>query len=84
MRSAKASGLVGLNFAVTMLRADGRDNSRHADGRHGPPYRLSGRTLGIDGVAIGSDFDGATIPDEIGDAAGFRSSLPLCRDGRLW
>ena len=55
-----------------MLRADGRDNTdtplsdmvRHVD-------HLVAR-LGIDGVAIGSDFDGATIPNDIKDAAGLQ------------
>ncbi len=55
-----------------MLRADGRDNTdtpmsdmvRHVD------YLVE--RLGIDGVAIGSDFDGATIPNEIEDAAGLQ------------
>ncbi|HEY5817382.1 MAG TPA: dipeptidase [Mesorhizobium sp.] len=68
----ESEGLVGLNFAVTMLRADGRDNTdtplsdmvRHVD-------HLVAR-LGIDGVAIGSDFDGATIPNDIKDAAGLQ------------
>jgi membrane dipeptidase len=69
----ESNGLVGLNFAVTMLRADSRENAdtpisemvRHID-------YLIGR-LGIDGVAIGSDFDGALIPAEIGDAAGLQN-----------
>jgi membrane dipeptidase len=26
--------------------------------------------VGVDGVGIGSDFDGAVVPKEIGDAAG--------------
>ena len=67
-----SNGLVGLNFAVTMLRADGRDNAdtpmsdlvRHVD------YLVD--RLGIDGVALGSDFDGAGIPAKIGDAAGLQ------------
>jgi membrane dipeptidase len=67
-----SSGLVGLNFAVTMLRKDGRENSdtplsdmvRHID------YLVD--KVGIDGVAIGSDFDGALIPREIGDAGGLQ------------
>lgn len=66
-------GLVGLNFATTMLRPDGRENARtplsdmvrHVD-------HLVGR-LGIGCVALGSDFDGATIPRDIGDAAGLQS-----------
>jgi len=68
-----SKGLVGLNFAVTMLRADGRENAdtplsdmvRHID------YLVD--KLGIDGVAIGSDFDGALIPREIGTAGGLQN-----------
>lgn len=63
-------GLVGLNYATTMLRPDGQENAatplsdmvRHVD------YLIE--RMGIDCVALGSDFDGATIPEEIGDAAG--------------
>ncbi|MBR0558030.1 dipeptidase [Ciceribacter sp. L1K23] len=63
-------GLVGLNYAVTMLRPDARDNPdtplsdmvRHID------YLVE--RMGIDCVALGSDFDGATIPAAIGDASG--------------
>ncbi len=67
----KASeGVVGLNFGVNDLRADGgRDANtplevlvQHID------YLVE--RLGIDGVALGTDFDGTTIPSEIGDAAG--------------
>lgn len=66
----ESGGLVGLNYAVTMLRPDGRDNVstplsdmvRHVN-------HLVDR-MGIDQVALGSDFDGASIPEEIQDAAG--------------
>lgn len=66
------NGLVGLNFAVGMLRADGQETKdtpisdmiRHID------YLVD--RIGIDCVALGSDFDGAPIPDEIGDAAGLQ------------
>ena len=43
--------------------------------------------LGEDGVALGSDFDGALMPREIGDVAGFpRSSAPCARPAtaRRW
>jgi membrane dipeptidase len=68
----ESKGLVGLNFAVGMLRPDGQEDAntpiqdmiRHID-------HLVER-VGIDGVAIGSDFDGATVPAEIGDAAGLQ------------
>ena len=63
-------GVVGLNFATSFLRADGKasadtpfdDLLRHLDAMLD--------ALGEDGVAIGSDFDGALIPKAIGDAAG--------------
>lgn len=64
------NGLVGLNYAVTMLRPDARDDAktplsdmvRHID--------CMVERMGIDCVALGSDFDGATVPAEIADAAG--------------
>ncbi len=67
---AERDGLVGLNFACGFLREDGRDDPdtplvtlvRHLDA-------LVER-MGEDRVGLGSDFDGATLPGEIGDAAG--------------
>lgn len=69
----KSNGVVGLNFAVTMLREDAREDAdtsiatmvRHID------YLVD--KLGIDGVAIGSDFDGALIPAGIADASGLQN-----------
>lgn len=65
-----SGGMVGLNFATCFLRPDGRRSPemdwqpvlRHLD-------HLIGR-LGEDHVGFGSDFDGATLPQGIGDAAG--------------
>jgi membrane dipeptidase len=67
---AESGGMVGLNFATSFLRPDGRkdartpieDMLRHLD-------HLIDR-LGVDGVGLGSDFDGATVPQAIGDVAG--------------
>ena len=69
-------GMVGLNFATGFLRPDGAMNPdtgidvmvRHLD-------YLIGR-LGEDRVGLGSDFDGATVPQAIGSAAG----LPVLID----
>ena len=66
----ESGGLVGLNYAVTMLRDDARDIAdtplsdmvRHVD------YMVE--RMGIDCVALGSDFDGATVPAGITDASG--------------
>lgn len=66
----ESRGVVGLNFATAFLRPDGARRSdtdidllrRHLDA-------LIER-LGEDGVALGSDFDGAMMPAAIGDVAG--------------
>ncbi len=66
----ESKGMVGLNFAVGFLRADGMGNSdvglevmvRHVD-------HLIER-LGEDHVGLGSDFDGCTVPDPIRDVTG--------------
>ncbi len=73
---ANSGGMVGLNFAVGFLRADGQWNTdtgldimmAHLD------HLIS--HLGEDHVGIGSDFDGAQVPDAIGDASG----LPHLRE----
>ena len=65
-----SGGVVGINYATCFLRADGRMLAdtpleqlvRHAD------YLIE--HLGVDGVALGSDFDGAVIPKEMATVAG--------------
>ena len=72
-------GIAGLNYATTMLRADGMESAdtplsdmvRHID------YMVE--RMGIDCVALGSDFDGATIPAAIGDAAGSQALIEVLR-----
>ncbi|MEA2595435.1 MAG: rane dipeptidase [Thermomicrobiales bacterium] len=69
-----SEGIVGVNFHVGFLRPDGKELpaettvaaiADHVD-------YLANR-LGIDKVALGSDFDGATMPGDLRDVAG----LPL-------
>lgn len=65
-----SEGMVGLNFAVSFLRADGNNDAnttievmvRHID------YLV--KHLGIEHVGLGSDFDGATMPQAIRDVTG--------------
>lgn len=76
---AEREGLVGLNFACGFLREDGVNDPdtpletlvRHLD-------HLVGR-LGEDRVALGSDFDGATVPLALRDAAGLPKLLAAIR-----
>lgn len=75
----ESGGIVGLNFAVYDLRDDAERNPdtpletmiRHID--HLVAH------LGIDGVALGTDFDGTTIPAVIGDAAGLPRLIDALR-----
>lgn len=75
-----SKGLAGLNYATTMLRPDGLENAdtpisdmvRHID------YMVE--RMGIDCVALGSDFDGATIPEGVTDAAGNQNLIAALRD----
>ena len=66
----ETGGVVGLNYAVSFLRPDGAANAdtaidvmvRHVDALL--------EALGEDGVALGSDFDGALMPASIRDITG--------------
>lgn len=74
-----SGGMVGVNFVTAFLREDGREKpdtpiseiARHID------YLVE--RMGIDHVGFGSDFDGATIPDELGDASGLPRLLDALR-----
>ncbi len=66
----ESGGLVGLNFNVGFLRADCEDDPD-------TPIETMLRQLdhlvehlGEDGVALGSDYDGCTVPLEIRDVTG--------------
>jgi membrane dipeptidase len=76
-----SGGMVGVNFAVAFLREDGGESEdtpletvvRHVD------YLVE--RVGIDGVGIGSDLDGAKVPQELGDVSGLPRLLAALRDG---
>jgi membrane dipeptidase len=65
-----SNGIVGLNFAVSFLREDGGRDADTPVSRMVDHIDYLADTVGIDRVALGSDFDGTTVPRAIGDAAG--------------
>jgi len=75
-----SGGIVGVNFHVAFLRPDGRLDAdtpiaeivRHMD------YIVD--RIGIDHVAFGSDFDGATMPLQLKDVAGLPRLLAALRE----
>lgn len=76
----ETGGVVGINFATGFLREDGEKNEdtplttivRHVD-------YIADR-IGIDHVALGSDFDGATIPRAVGDVTGLPALLDTLQE----
>jgi hypothetical protein len=76
---AASGGVVGINFTPAFLREDGADEPatpiseivRHVD------YVAS--RIGVDHVAFGSDFEGATMPAELGGASGLPRLVELLR-----
>jgi len=66
----ESKGIVGINFATAFLRNDGQmrtDTDLQFIIDH---FEHMLKYLGEDGIVIGSDFDGALVPDEIKDITG--------------
>lgn len=79
----ESGGLVGVNFAVTFLREDGQlvpETPITEIVRH---VVYIAERLGVDHVALGSDFDGAVVPDELGGAAGLPKLVAALRSAGL-
>ena len=77
---AETKGMVGLNYAVGFLWEDGSKEQdmpfeimlKHLD------YLID--KLGEDGVGLGSDFDGAQIPNELKDVTGLPKFLDAMKE----
>ncbi|NHB78306.1 dipeptidase [Rhodobacter calidifons] len=76
----ESGGMVGLNFATCFLRPDGRESPemtldpvmRHIE------HLL--RLAGEDCVGLGSDYDGATTPQDMGGVEGLPVLIQAMRD----
>jgi len=65
-----SNGMVGVNFAVGFLRPDGKNDADTPLQIMVDHFDYLIEHVGEDRVGFGSDFDGATMPAEIGDVAG--------------
>ncbi len=77
---ADSGGLAGLNLATVFLRPDGRESPEKT---LDPVKRHIGHLLAVAGedhVAIGSDFDGATVPRDIGGVQGLPVLVQALRE----
>jgi membrane dipeptidase len=76
----ESGGVVGLTFNVSDLRPDGESDTavgiellvRHID------YLVD--RIGVDHVAFGSDFDGATMPDSLPHAGHYQDLIEALRE----
>jgi membrane dipeptidase len=70
-----SGGMVGLNFSVSFLRSDGKRDPQMG---WEPILRQMDHLLeqlGEDHLGFGSDFDGCTLPDVVGDVTGLPALL---------
>ncbi|NJD19365.1 MAG: peptidase, partial [Gemmatimonadetes bacterium] len=75
--AVKASGgLVGINFHKGFLRADGDSKGPASLTEIARHARYVADRIGVEHVALGSDFDGAVMPDDLPDV----TALPAVLD----
>lgn len=75
----ESDGLVGVNLCVNDIRADGRKDIDTPLDMVVRQFDYLVERIGTDRVALGSDFDGATIPAPIGDAGGLQNLIAALR-----
>ncbi len=76
----ESDGMVGVNFATCFLREDGQMNAQTGLDVMMRHFDHLIEHVGEDRVGFGSDFDGATIPGDIGDVAGLPTMRQAMRD----
>ncbi len=74
-----SGGVMGINFHVGFLREDGERNADTPLSTLVKHVNYVIERIGIEHVALGSDFDGALMPNELGDVAGLPRLLDELR-----
>ncbi len=74
-----SGGVVGIVFACPFLRPDFADDADTPLELIAAHARYVADRIGVEHVALGSDFDGATIPADVGDVAGMPKVLDALR-----
>lgn len=75
-----SDGLVGIVFATVFLRPDFGDDADTPLALIAEHARYVADRIGSRHVALGSDFDGATVPAELGDVSGLPRLLQALRE----
>ena len=66
---AESGGVVGINYHVGFLRADGRADAPTSCREIARHAAYMAERMGVECVALGSDFDGAVMPRDLADAS---------------
>jgi membrane dipeptidase len=74
-----SDGLVGIIYGCQFIRADLEDDPDTPLSVIADHARYVADRIGVEHVALGSDFDGATIPAPLGDVAGLPKLLDALR-----
>ncbi len=77
---AASGGLVGIVYATAFLRPDFADDADTPLALIAEHARYVADRIGPEHVGLGSDFDGATVPAELGGAAGLPKLLAALGD----
>jgi membrane dipeptidase len=77
---AESGGFVGVNFATSFLRPDGRRDKDTPLDLIVDHVACMIDKVGEDGVGLGSDFDGAQVPPGLGSAAGLQNLVEAMRE----
>src|SRR5215210_4213487 len=74
-----SGGLVGVVYAVVFIRPDGAEEADTPLEAIAAHVRHVADRIGVEHVALGSDFDGAEIPTALGDVTGLPRLLDAIR-----
>lgn len=66
----ESGGIVGINYHIGFLRKDGRADKKTSFKEIVRHAAYIADRIGVEHVGLGSDFDGATMPQNLKDAAG--------------
>jgi len=76
---ADSGGVIGISFFVADLRPDSRYDLETPLTLIADHARYIADRVGVDHVALGSDFNGARVPQDLGDASGLPRLLDALR-----
>lgn len=75
----RSGGMVGVNFHKGFLRADGNARRKTSVSEIARHAAYIAERIGDEHVGLGSDFDGASMPEDLGDAAGLPRLMDALR-----